>query len=185
MFLFNLYISVICICFGFRTSNFVFLGSRHAESIYLRAYKALHLSRILYKSAHFLQNKPNFPYAKMNLNIYYTKLYKDETAFRQGKNKPNQSQFKACSACPLPNRLLPSFCAGSEFEWANQTQFKPKTNPISKRPKMNVNLYFIEDYENEPPSGPKKQTQSNPIQAQPNLHLSNIPFTIRASSIRT
>jgi len=28
---------------------------------------------------------------------------------------------------------------------------------------MNVNLYVIEDYENEPPSGPKKQTQSKPI----------------------
>jgi hypothetical protein len=38
-------------------------------------------------------------------------------------------------------------------------------------PKMNVNLYVIEDYENEPPSGPKKQTQnkpnSNPIKACP------------------
>ena len=29
-------------------------------------------------------------------------------------------------------------------------------------PKMNVNLYFIEDYENEPPSVPKKQTQFKP-----------------------
>ncbi len=29
-------------------------------------------------------------------------------------------------------------------------------------PKMNVNLYVIEDYENEPPSGPKKQTQFKP-----------------------
>ncbi len=28
--------------------------------------------------------------------------------------------------------------------------------------KMNVNLYIIEDYENEPPSGPKKQTQFKP-----------------------
>jgi hypothetical protein len=27
---------------------------------------------------------------------------------------------------------------------------------------MNVNLYVIEDYENEPPSGPKKQTQNKP-----------------------
>ena len=27
---------------------------------------------------------------------------------------------------------------------------------------MNVNLYLIEDYENEPPSGPKKQTQFKP-----------------------
>ncbi len=30
-------------------------------------------------------------------------------------------------------------------------------------PKMNVNLYFIEDYENEPPSGSKK---TNPKQSQ-------------------
>jgi len=30
-------------------------------------------------------------------------------------------------------------------------------------PKMNVNLYVIEDYENEPPSGPKK---TNPKQTQ-------------------
>jgi len=29
-------------------------------------------------------------------------------------------------------------------------------------PKMNANLYVIEDYENEPPSGPKKQTQNKP-----------------------
>ncbi len=28
---------------------------------------------------------------------------------------------------------------------------------------MSANLYVIEDYENEPPSGPKKQTQTNPI----------------------
>jgi hypothetical protein len=38
-----------------------------------------------------------------------------------------------------------------------------KTNPISKMPKMSANLYVIEDYENEPPSGPKKQTQTNPV----------------------
>ncbi len=28
---------------------------------------------------------------------------------------------------------------------------------------MSANLYVIEDYENEPSSGPKKQTQTNPI----------------------
>ncbi len=41
---------------------------------------------------------------------------------------------------------------------------------------MNVNLYVIEDYENEPPSGPKKQTQNkanffkgqNELRAYPN-----------------
>ncbi len=29
-------------------------------------------------------------------------------------------------------------------------------------PKMSANLYVIEDYENETPSGPKKQTQFKP-----------------------
>ena len=43
-------------------------------------------------------------------------------------------------------------------------------------PKMNVNLYVIEDYENEPPSGSKK---TNPIQslswAQSNGPISEKP----------
>jgi len=53
-----------------------------------------------------------------------------------------------------------------------------KTNPISKMPKMNVNLYVIEDYENEPPSGPKK---TNPIQTQ-FLQRKNKPKTKPISS---
>ena len=51
----------------------------------------LHPSRILYKSTLFMQNKPNFQKAKMNVNIYYTKVYKNETAFRRVKNKPNSN----------------------------------------------------------------------------------------------
>jgi hypothetical protein len=43
---------------------------------------------------------------------------------------------------------------------------KPNSNPISEKPKMNANVYVIEDYENEPPSGPKKQTQFKPNQSQ-------------------
>jgi hypothetical protein len=35
-----------------------------------------------------------------------------------------------------------------------------KTNPISKMPKMNANVYIIEDYENETAFRPKK---TNPI----------------------
>jgi len=30
----------------------------------------------------------------MNVNIYYTKVYKNETAFRRGKNKPNSNPIK-------------------------------------------------------------------------------------------
>ena len=44
-----------------------------------------------------------------------------------------------------------------------------KTNPISEMPKMNVNLYVIEVYENEPPSGSKK---TNPI--KPNLETTRL-----------
>jgi hypothetical protein len=36
-----------------------------------------------------MQNKPNLLDAQMNVNIYYTKVYKNETAFRRVKNKPN------------------------------------------------------------------------------------------------
>ncbi len=43
-----------------------------------------------------MQNKPNFRKAKMNVNIYYTKVYNNETAFRRGKNKPNSNPIKPC-----------------------------------------------------------------------------------------
>jgi len=39
------------------------------------------------KQTQFLQRP------KMNVNVYATKDYKNETAFRPQKNKPNQSQF--------------------------------------------------------------------------------------------
>ncbi len=39
---------------------------------------------------------------------------------------------------------------------------KPNSKPISEKPKMNVNLYVIKDYEMKPLSGPKK---TNPIQS--------------------
>jgi len=55
---------------------------------------SLHLSRILYKSALFMQNKPNLRKAKMNINTYYTKAYNNKTAFRRGKNKPNSNPNK-------------------------------------------------------------------------------------------
>jgi hypothetical protein len=38
-----------------------------------------------------------------------------------------------------------------------------QTNPISEMPKMNANAFLQKDYKNELPSGPKKQTQTNPI----------------------
>jgi len=46
-----------------------------------------------------MQNKPNFKDAKMNVTIYYTKVYKNETAFRRVKNKPNCRKGKIDANC--------------------------------------------------------------------------------------
>ena len=52
---------------------------QNRESSYLRAYKAhLHLSRTLYKSATFMQNKPNFRKSQMNVNICTREDYENE-----------------------------------------------------------------------------------------------------------
>jgi len=53
----------------------------------------LHLSRTLYKSALFMQNKPNFPDAQMNVNKVLTKDYENKRLRGRRKNKANQSQF--------------------------------------------------------------------------------------------
>jgi len=49
-----------------------------------------------------MQNKPNSLNVQIYINIYDTKIYKNKTAFRRGKNKPNSNPIKAC-----PERSLP------------------------------------------------------------------------------
>ncbi len=73
---------------------------------------ALHLSRALYKSTLFMQNKPNLPDAQMNVNSALTTDYENIANWTLGENKPNSKPIKA-----------------------NQTQYKPKTNPIPEKPK--------------------------------------------------
>ncbi len=45
---------------------------------------------------------------QMNLNIYYTKVYNNETAFRRGKNKPNSN--------PISKQLQGKRC----FRWIGE-----------------------------------------------------------------
>jgi len=61
---------------------------------YLRAYKALHLSRILYKSPLFMQNKPNVKDAQINVNSYMKSKYEKLDIWLSGKNKPNSNPIK-------------------------------------------------------------------------------------------
>ncbi len=105
----------------------------------------------------FMQNKPNFQDTQMNVNIYYTKAYNNETASGSRKNKPNQTQF-----AKSPNECKLNFNKGLQkkrcFHRPNkQTQFL-------QMPKMDVNVYVIEDYENETAFRlQKNKPNSNPI----------------------
>ena len=48
----------------------------------------LHLSRVLYKSTLFMQNKPNLPDAQMNVNAVITKDCENKRLRRGAENKP-------------------------------------------------------------------------------------------------
>ncbi len=64
--------------------------------------------------------------------------------------------------------------------WPKQTQYKANTKPIkpnSRKAKMNVTSILTKDYENKPPSDPKK---TNPIQTQTNPILSAIAPVLRS-----
>ena len=68
-----------------------------------------------------MQNKPNLLDAQMNVNTVITKDYENKSNWKLGENKPNSKPI--------------------------QTQYKPKTNPIPKGPKMNENLFATKVYE--------------------------------------
>jgi len=61
----------------------------------------LFLSTTLYKSALFLQNKPNFRKSQMNVSNYITREYEEMDTWSSGKNKPNQTQSKP-KTNPIP-----------------------------------------------------------------------------------
>ena len=60
---------------------------------------ALHLSRVLYKSTLFMQNKANLPDSRMNVSPVITKDYENDNAFGLRENKPNQTQFQNGHPC--------------------------------------------------------------------------------------
>jgi len=57
-------------------------------------YFPLHLSRILYKSTLFMQNKPNFRKSQMNVSIFSQKDYENKSNWTLGENKPNSNPNK-------------------------------------------------------------------------------------------
>ncbi len=66
-----------------------------SREMILSAFKAVRqLSRTLYKSALFMQNKANLPEGKIDAKCVFTKDYEEKCGYGPQKNKPNQSQFQ-------------------------------------------------------------------------------------------
>ncbi len=108
----------------------------------------LHLSRTLYKSPLFMQNKPNLQKSQMNVNLYNTTDYENKWQRRVRKNKPNSKPIK-------PNLRKAKMNVNSLItkDYRKKDDFavrknKANSKPISEKPKMNVNLYVIKEYEN-------------------------------------
>ena len=59
----------------------------------LYAVVALHLSRVLYKSTLFMQNKPNLLDSQMSVSPVLIKDYGNKRLCGASKTKPKQSQF--------------------------------------------------------------------------------------------
>jgi len=95
----------------------------------------LHLSRTLYKSTLFMQNKANFRKAKMNVNSFITKDYERNDIFAVPENKANSNPIKA----NLPNAQMNiSSVLTKDYENKPRLPAPPKqtqTNPISLLPK--------------------------------------------------
>ncbi len=56
----------------------------------------------------FMQNKPNFGKAKMNINVFPTKDYKNKSNWTLGESKPNSN--------PISKRMNVNFYAAGYYE---------------------------------------------------------------------
>ncbi len=90
----NLYISVICICFGFRTSNFEFCDIRN--TLYASRFTKLPSTSVEnpLQINLFMQNKPNFRKSQMNVSIFSQMDYENLSDWTIGQSKPNSNPNK-------------------------------------------------------------------------------------------
>jgi len=90
----------------------------------------LHLSRTLYKSTLFMQNKPNFKDAQMNVSIYLQTAYENNSNWTLGQNKPNSNpiaeRVKLMQSVYLERIMKKNAAKGYEKTKPKQTQF-PKS----------------------------------------------------------
>ncbi len=70
---------------------------------------ALHLSRGLYKSTLFMQNKANLLNSRMSVTPVLTKDYENVRLHRDFKNKAKQTQSNPISNPLAPSKFTPDF----------------------------------------------------------------------------
>ncbi len=109
-----------------------------------------------------MQNKPNFKKSQMNVKPYNTTEYENKWLRKVRKNKPNSNPIK-----PNLKRAQMNVNLYVIEDYRKKEDFtvrinKPNSNPISEKPKMYANAFSQKDYENEPPSGPKKTNPNKP-----------------------
>jgi len=73
---------------------------------------------------YYMQNKPNFRTAEMNITSAITKDYENIPPTKKCENKPNQTQFQPQICKTNPNRT--QFQPKNEANKPNRTQFQPK-----------------------------------------------------------
>jgi len=110
----------------------------------------------------FMQNKPNFRKSQMNLTPYKSTAYENKSNWTLGQSKPNSNPIK-----PNLRKAKMNINLTITKDYRKKDDFLVrinKPNLVRRRriPKMNINIFATKDYENEPPFGPKKQTQNKP-----------------------
>ncbi len=117
----------------------------------------------------FYAKQTQFPKKSNDVYPYITTAYERKRNWTLSENKPNLSQLK-----PISNPIKPNFKRAkmninsiTTKDYRKKDDFVVrinKPNLVRRRriAKMNVNLYVIEDYENETAFRPKK---TNPIKA--------------------
>jgi hypothetical protein len=143
--------------------NLTLAHFRHFSSLFTNS-PPLHLSRILYKSPLFMQNKPNSPNVQMNVSNVKTMNYENFIPLAEQKNKPKTNPISEKPKINVNLYFIEDYRKKDDFVVRIN---KPNSKPISSKAKMNANAFLQKDYENEttlrPQKNKPKQTQTNPI----------------------
>ena len=94
----------------------------------LYAVSALHLSRGLYKSNLFMQNKPNFQKPEIGLTPYTTRRYEENIAHTTPKNEPNTN--------PIAKKAKMNLNLYNTRNYENKYSSAPHKNEPNSNPKQ-------------------------------------------------